>query len=126
MSSGIGWGGPAHDQREKNVCVSPRIAYNAAAGVEAGQVSRLAWLRWGFSHLGRQTESKKIPNPRKMFFRANRPMSPLHRPVRSLWSCTHLPLSKFPEIVSSLGFVFLDAPVAAPIARKCCGAVLNF
>jgi hypothetical protein len=84
ISSGIGWGGPAHDQREKNVCVSPRIAYNAAAGVEAGQVSRLAWLRWGFSHLGRQTESKKIPNPRKMFFRANRPMSPLHRPVRSL------------------------------------------
>jgi len=30
------------------------------------QVTKLALPRWGFSHLGRQTERERIPNPRKM------------------------------------------------------------
>src|SRR5437899_5303300 len=60
-----GWGGPTRDRARKTLCVFPRIAYNAAAGVV--QTShKLALPRWGFSHLGRQTECESIPRPRKM------------------------------------------------------------
>jgi hypothetical protein len=48
----------------ENTCVSPRIAYNAAAGVE--QTSHKLFLPpWGFSHLGRQTKRERIPRPLK-------------------------------------------------------------
>src|ERR1700686_1942886 len=71
-------GRPGSRSARKNTCVSARIAYNAAAGVV--QTShKLALPRWGFSHLGRQTECERIPRPRKIL-ESIRPASPLRRP----------------------------------------------
>ena len=64
ITSGYGWGGPVHDQRAKNIRISARIAYDAAVGgVQTSH--QLVLTRWGFSHLGRQTERERIPRPRK-------------------------------------------------------------
>jgi len=61
--SGSGWGGPVHDQREKTLVFAHESHRMLPPGLV--QKSRKAALpRWGFSHLGRQTEYEKIPRPR--------------------------------------------------------------
>jgi hypothetical protein len=77
----------------------------------------LALPRWGFSHLGRQTERERIPNPRKKCRFNDEPVSPLA-------------LGKFLTLVSyadaalkvpfhgDCDHTFLDAGRAFPVAGK--------
>jgi len=59
-TSGSGWGGPAHDHREKTL-VFPRESPTMQPLGFGKQAARPVLLRVGFSHLGRQTECGKIP-----------------------------------------------------------------
>ena len=107
----------------ENSCVFPRIAYNAAAGVEQTG-PKPALPRWGFSHLGRQTERERIPKPRKIS--RNRdlvirtPRSPrADRPVTALIFTVLIyagAVQKVPGI-AVCDYTFLDAPLRVPVAR---------
>jgi len=58
-------GRPGSRLSRENLYVLPRIAYNAAAGVQRTSRQACSLCTGGFSHLGRQTEREKIPSPRK-------------------------------------------------------------
>jgi hypothetical protein len=60
ITSGNGWGGPVHDFREKTLVFCRESPTIQPLGFN-GQAARPVALYWGFSHLGRQTESEKIP-----------------------------------------------------------------
>jgi hypothetical protein len=53
-----------------------RIAYNPAVGAFSRQ-AQACLLSMGFSHLGRQTESGKTPDPANPFIAADRSFGPL-------------------------------------------------
>jgi len=61
--SGSGWGGPVHDQREKTL-VFPHESHRMLPPGLCRMGHKPVLLRWGFSHLGRQTECERIPKPR--------------------------------------------------------------
>lgn len=66
--------------------------------------------RWGFSHLGRQTERERIPKPRKKFLiKLGQPL--LHWPFPTL-IITQLPRSKFPSCGVRLHFLGRNAELS--------------
>jgi hypothetical protein len=109
--SGIGWGGPVHDQREKTLVFPHESHRMLPPGLV--QRSRKAVLpRWGFSHLGRQTEYEKILRPRHQSRIKSTPIKSGQRYLcagRYLLNLTlrdtHSPLSKFPWLVISSHFL---------------------
>jgi hypothetical protein len=66
--------------------------------------------RWGFSHLGRQTERERIPKPRKKFLiKFGQPL--LHWPLPTS-IITQLPRSKFPSCGVRLHFLGRNAELS--------------
>src|ERR1700751_1550065 len=61
-------GGPAASSH-RNPCVSPKLAYNAAVGVQdkRARPQNLVLLLRGLSSSGRQTELRQSPEPRKLY-----------------------------------------------------------
>jgi len=63
MDVGNRLGRPGSRQREKTLVFPRESPTMLAPGFRAGHACTSAW---GFSHLGRQTESEKIPRPRNL------------------------------------------------------------
>jgi hypothetical protein len=109
-------GRPGSRLARENIGVLSQIAYNASVGVQ--QTSRKAGrCAWGFCHLGRQTESERIPNPAKSHVRkisAN--FSPL-----AYFTTTQMLCRKFPAVrcfLETFDHACMDEVSALPVARK--------
>ncbi len=74
----------------------------------------LALPRWGFSHLGRQTEFERIPRPRK-YFGSIRPVT-LHRPFSHSDSLRNHRIRSSP--IAMYVSIFLDEAHRFPVARN--------
>ena len=84
---GCGWGGPSSRPARETTCVSPRIAYNAAAGVKRASRARAPSLfrcDGGFLTWAAKPSVSKSPTPPKIPVNFL-PESPLPRPSNSLW-----------------------------------------
>jgi hypothetical protein len=84
---GCGWGGPSSRPARETTCVSPRIAYNAAAGVKRASRARAPSLfrcDGGFLTWAAKPSVSKSPTPPKIPVNFS-PESPLPRPSNSLW-----------------------------------------
>jgi hypothetical protein len=87
-SGGLG-AAPVHELRGENTCVSPRIAYNAAAGVER-QAPCLRFRFGGFLTWAAKPSVRESPNPAFRFLvSAGSPLPafyPLHAITDWLWN----------------------------------------
>jgi hypothetical protein len=109
-----GWGGPTRDQRKKTLVFpheSPKMHALGLSDTGHNPVSP----RWGFSHLGRQTECERIPKPRKDFATNIQPASPLRR-LSSLLVITLLPRPKFLPSAMLID-IFLDSEKIFRVAK---------